>query len=201
MKVFYYNEDETLSIKVNLIDKKRKSEEWLDKKDVSDSVWHDLVKGRRVPAHRNPETGRPDAWYEAVEATSYKTTSYKILNGSFVRYETNEKTVMKAVELAKDIHRIFGNDVETLKRMESIIGYAYLQACRDWNCSWDDLGMIPSTLCILETLRRILLRVCWKSAKDAAEAQEYLDAVVSLIEKRSHDSVFSFKICNYVKNA
>ena len=131
------------------------------------------------------------------------TSAYEIRKGKFARYETVEETIIRAITLAKDIHNVFGNDVQTLSRMadESIIGYAYLQACRDWNRSWDDLGMVPSTLCVLETLRRILLRIRWRSAEDATEAQEYLDAVVSEIRKRDRDYNFSFKVDNYAKVA
>lgn len=138
---------------------------------------------------------------EMREETAY--SAYSIRGQAFCRYEKMADTIENAVNLAKDIHRVFGNDVETLSRMaeESLFGHVYLQACRDWNRSWDDVGMIPSTLCVLETMRKILIRTRWKSEEDAAEAQEYLDAVVSLIEKRAHDSIFSFKICNYVKNA
>ena len=130
-------------------------------------------------------------------------SSYEIRRNSFALYETVEETVVRAIELAKDIHGVFGNDIDILGQMaeKSIIGYAYLQACRSWNCSWVYVGMVPSTLCVLETLRRILLRIRWRSAEDAAEAQEYLDAVVSEIRKRDRDYNFSFKISNYAKVA
>ena len=149
--------------------------------------WRDLKKGRRVPAHRDPETGHPDAWYEAIESVPYEASADELFGDFFALFGSEEETVMEAVNIIKWRHDITGGDDDVLSRMaeESIFAYAYLQACRDWNRSWDDLQMIPSTNRVLEVLRKILLRTSWRSAEDAAKVRKYLEAAESLLEKRS----------------
>lgn len=155
--------------------------------DKVQDYWRDLKKGRRVPAHRDPETGYPDAWYEAIEAVPYEASADELFGDSFALFGAEEETVMEAVNLIKWRHDVTGGDIDVLSRMaeESIFGYAYLQACRDWNRFWNDLQMIPSTNRVLEVLRKILLRTSWRSAEDAAKVRKYLEAAESLLEKRS----------------